>query len=221
MSIFSVTNGLGKTLVRFLYPPKCAVCGKIGEENLCPDCQKELDSLFKPQKFLAVGGNAFADEMITLFPYKERPVQKLLLDWKSVDYTDLHIIFTRYMEKAAKKGLFPHNIHCISYLPRRNSARRSAGFDQAEKIAVELGKILDLPVRPLLQRRGFSKPQRKAAFRDREKNVKGRFHPTESFAGENILLVDDIITTGETGKEGARVLKKAGAMKVYIFSLAH
>ena len=217
----NVFIGLGGRLVRFLYPPKCALCGMIGEENLCKKCKEELDRLFKPQKFLAHGGNGFVDEMITLFPYRERTVQKLLIDWKRVDYLDLHKIFPPYMSKAVKKGLFPSGIHHISYLPRRKPARRAAGFDQAEKIARELGVLLDLPVEPLLARRGHSKPQRKAAFRDREKNVRGKFVPLREFAGENILLVDDIITTGETAKEGARVLKKAGAMKVTVFSLAH
>lgn len=214
-------HGPGEGLVRLLFPPRCALCRKVGEEDLCSHCQKELDGLFHPKKFLAPGGNGFADEMMCLFSYSEPAVQRLIFDWKNVDYIDLHHIFSRYMEKALKKGLFPSPIHKISYLPRRTFARRTAGFDQAEKIAEELGKLLGIPVEPLLRRRGFSKAQRKASFRDREKNVKGKFVPTKDLAGETVLLVDDIITTGETGKEGARILKKAGAMKVYIFSLAH
>lgn len=217
----NVKHGLGECLVHLLFPPRCALCGLIGEENLCPDCQKELDALFQPKKFLAHGGNGFADEMICLFAYSEPKVQKLLYDWKNIDYLDLHHIFSQYMAKAVKKNLFPSPIHKISYLPRRNYARRTAGFDQAEKIAQELGKILEIPVEPLLRRRGYSKPQRKAPFKDREKNVKGKFVTRKSLAGETVLLVDDIVTTGETAKEGARILKEAGAMKVYIFSLAH
>ena len=212
---------LAKSLVTLLYPPKCALCGKIGVENLCEPCEKELKSLFQPKKFLASGGNGFADNMFTLFPYSQPPVKKLIFDWKRVDYEDLHHIFRKYMEKAVKRDLLPTPIHKISYLPRRPFARSANGFDQAEKIAEELGKVLDIPVEPLLRRRGYSKAQRKAPFRDREKNVKGKFVATKELHGETVLLVDDIITTGETAKEGARILKKAGAMKVYIFSLAH
>lgn len=214
-------SSIFKSLISFLYPPKCALCGIIGEENLCPDCQNTLNTLYEPKKFLAPGGNGFADGMITLFPYKEKPVQKLLFDWKHTDYTDLHEIFRPYMEKAVKKGFFPSTIHRISYLPRTTGAKRNAGFDQAEKIAQELGKILNLPVEPLLKRQGHSKPQHKTNPKKREENVRGHLLATTDFQGDTILLVDDIITTGETAKEGARVLKKNGAMKVYIFSLAH
>ena len=205
----------------FFFPPKCALCKKVGFDGLCPECQKRLDALFRPNKFLALGGNSYADAMLTLFSFSDPEVKKLILDWKREDYKDLHLIFRRYFEKAAKKKLFPSQIQVISYLPRKKSTRRKMGLDQAECIAKELALALEIPFEPLLARSGRSQSQHEMKGEQREENIRGKFVATRSFSGENILLVDDIITTGASAREGARILKKAGAMKVFVFSLAH
>lgn len=210
-----------KSLLFFFYPPKCASCGKTGYEGLCPDCQARVENAFQPQKFLANGGNGFADAMFALFTYEEYAVKKLLFSWKREDYRDLPPIFEPYIARFVQKKLLPEKIHRISYLPRRKWMRRKTGFDQAQRIARLVGKQLDLPVEPLLLRQGHSTAQRKAKFKSRERNVHGVFRATQEFEGETLLLIDDIITTGATAREGARILKKAGAMKVYVLSLAH
>lgn len=205
----------------FLYPVKCAVCGAIGYGELCPDCKAKLENAFDPRAFLANGGNSFADAMFTLFPYENYAVKKLLLDWKREEFWDLPVIFTPFLENALRKKLLPARIHRIAYLPRRTFARTKAGFDQAEKIAAIVAELTNLPLEPLLIRQGHAKPQRKAKYKKREKNIHGAFRAAKSLNGESILLIDDIVTTGATAREGARILKKAGAMKVYILSLAH
>ena len=212
---------LKENLLFFFFPPKCALCGKVGFDGLCPRCKEEMDRIFKPQKFMTTGGIGFADGMVCLFPYRNEAVKKLLFDWKRENYNDLTAIFTPYVETAMKKDLLPKEIHCISFLPRRRIARRKAGFDQAEEIGKIVANTLSIPQETLLVRKGFSKPQRKAKFEKRDENVRGVFAATKEFQGETVLLIDDIVTTGATAKEGARILKQAGAMKVYILSLAH
>ncbi len=204
-----------------LYPPKCAVCGAMGYAPLCPECKKRIKDAFEPRSFLASGGNGFADGMYTLFPYKEFAIRKLLFDWKREDFRDLPEIFTPYMKQFVKKKLLPEKIHCIAYLPRRQAARRRIGFDQAQRMATIFSRYLDLPVEPLLIRQGHAKAQHKAKYENREKNIQGAFRSARPLEGETVLLVDDIVTTGASAREGARILKKAGAMKVYILSLAH
>ncbi|MBR5296126.1 MAG: ComF family protein [Clostridia bacterium] len=214
-------SSLKETLLFFFFPPKCAGCGRVGFEGLCPECKEHLDSIFTPKKFLTTGGIGFADGMFALFPYQDPLVKKLLFDWKRENYADLAPIFFPYIEKAVKKKLFPAQIHAISFLPRRQSARRKNGFDQAEEILKLVAKSLSLPAETLLKRRGYSRQQHKEKFEKREQNVHGVFAATRDFQGETILLIDDIVTTGATAREGARILKKHGAMKVYVFSLAH
>lgn len=210
-----------KCLLFFFFPPKCAVCKRVGYENLCPQCQEKLDAAFAPTKHRPWGGCGFADEMFSLFSYENPCVKTLLLDWKQMDYEDLHSILISYVRKAKEKGFFPKEIHGITYCPRRQSARRKAGFDQAEEMARELAKELDLPFVTLLKRRGFSRSQHKVRGEGRERNVRGVFVATQKLNGENLILVDDIVTTGASCREAARILKKAGAMKVFVFSPAH
>ncbi len=217
----SLFSELKENLLFFFFPPKCALCGKAGFEGLCPICQEELNAAFSPNKFMTTGGIGFADGMVSLFPYRNKAVKKLLFDWKRENYRDLAPIFAPFIQKAIKKGLLPNKIHCISFLPRRRIARRKAGFDQAEEIAKLVASTLFMPLDTLLLRKGFSKPQRKAKFEKRDENVRGAFAAARDFQGETILLIDDIVTTGATAEEGARILKKAGAMKVYILSIAH
>ncbi len=212
---------LRERLLLLLYPPKCAICGAMGYAPLCPACKKRIEEAFEPRSFLASGGNGFADGMYTLFPYEEFPIRKLLFDWKQEEFRDLHEIFTPYMKRFVKKKLLPEKIHRITYLPRRRAARRKIGFDQAQRMAAIFSRDLNLPVEQLLIRQGHAKAQHKAKYEKREKNIRGAFRSTRPLEGETVLLVDDIVTTGASAREGARILKKAGAMKVYILSLAH
>lgn len=215
------TSRLREGLLSFFFPPKCALCGKVGYFGLCPLCEAQLDGVFSPTRFRTGGGTGHVDAMFALFPYQSNAVRRLLFDWKQIRYDDLPQIFRPYLEKTVQITGFPRKIHAISYLPRRQRARQEAGFDQAEQIARLVAEILDVPMVPLLLRQGFSRPQHKASYEKREKNVRGVFRATRELAGEQILLIDDVVTTGATAREGARILKRAGAMKVFVLSLAH
>ena len=212
---------LKESLLFFFYPPQCAVCGATGYQNLCPRCQEKLDEAFDPKKFIANGGNGYADAMFCLFPYDSFYVQKLLFDWKQVDYKDFPPIFIPYLERFFRKKLLPKQIHYVAYLPRRRAARRKIGFDQAERIGELATAFVEMPLTDLLSRQGHAKTQHKSKYKHREKNIRGAFRAVRSFEGESVLLIDDIVTTGATAREGARILKQAGAMKVYILSIAH
>lgn len=210
-----------KRLLLILYPPKCASCGAVGYRDLCPECEKALKACFEPKRFLASGGNGYADGMFALFPYEKKVVKKMLLLWKREDFPQFQRIFAPYLQKLIRKKLLPQRIHYVAFLPRRRAQRRKAGFDQAERIAELLSGLTLYPLLPLLERRGHAKTQRKARYKHREKNIRGAFRSLYKLKGESVLLIDDIITTGATAREGARILKGAGAMKVYILSLAH
>ncbi len=211
---------LKKRLLFFFFPPKCASCGECGWEGLCPRCRERVEKAFSPKQFLARGGNGFADRMLSLFPYEVPEVKRMLLDWKRNDFHDLHLIFGEYLERAAWKKSFYRNIDLVTFAPRRASARRYAGFDQAEQMAKEVSQRLNIPFEPLLSRHGFSRSQHKLPSRLREKNVHGVFRPLRPLHGETVLLIDDIVTTGASARECARILKGCGAMRVYILSLA-
>ncbi len=100
---------------------------------------------------------------------------------------------------------------------------RSRGFNQSLILARALGKKHHLPVNfSLLKRRKMTQTQTGLDKKEREKNIKGAFEVPvpENIADKNIVLVDDVLTTGSTANECAKILKKAGAAHVAVITLA-
>ena len=111
-------------------------------------------------------------------------------------------------------------------VPLYAGKRRERGFNRAELIARKALKELALPhvqlmtdvverTRPTASQIGLTRPQRR-------ENIRGAFrvsHPTK-IAGRDVLLVDDVLTTGTTASECARILRKAGAQNVWVATVA-
>jgi ComF family protein len=109
----------------------------------------------------------------------------------------------------------------ICPLPLHEGRYRERGYDQATLLAAEVAKALRRPlgdsfltrVRATIRQVGLSEG-------DRDTNVHGAFAASERVTGRSLVLVDDVLTTGATAREGARVLKAAGAVQVFVLTLA-
>jgi len=100
---------------------------------------------------------------------------------------------------------------------------RKRGFNQSIILADALRKKWQIPVNfSLLKRSKFTLTQTGLNKKERERNIKGAFEVTDKtkIAGRNIILIDDVYTTGATLNECAKVLIKAGAQKVAVLTLA-
>ena len=95
------------------------------------------------------------------------------------------------------------------------------GYNQSELLAKYVSSAIDLPVLNALKRIKHSVPQSRLSVNMRFKNVKGVFGCDYPFSNENVILFDDIYTTGVTASECARVLHRAGANKVCIIAGAY
>ena len=114
-------------------------------------------------------------------------------------------------------------IDTITWAPVSLFRRFKRGYDQAQLIAVALGKELNLPVIKLLRKHRNTKAQ--STLNDaasRRANVQGAYEATDPIktAGKSILLIDDVLTTGSTATECALVLHTAGAKNVYLATIA-
>jgi len=107
-------------------------------------------------------------------------------------------------------------------LPMHLKKRRERGFDQAAVMAKALSEATGLPLAKILERIHDTPPQSGLHPQQRIENVIGAFRlkPGSTVADKNIILVDDIYTTGASLNECARVLKSAGASNVYAMTLA-
>ena len=124
-------------------------------------------------------------------------------------------------------------IDALCYVPMSSKHQRERGYNQAQLLAVALSRIMRKPVRGLGLRRLFmTESQTGLNAAKRMNNVKGAFSSRYERGsstimgrhglceGLNILLIDDVMTTGATVNECARVLKRAGANCVYVLTVA-
>ena len=208
-------------LLDLMAPGGCILCGDPGHDGLCPVCRKNLDALFDPRSFRCSGGNGYADGMFALFHYDIKLPKNLILDLKANGYRDSVDLFGDYMKKAVAHPDFPADCDLVTYCPRSLSARGARGFDQSKYLAQAASRAMGLPSERLLSRAGFVRTQHKLRAQRRWENVRDSFIGERNLAGENILLVDDVVTTGATANEAAKTLKNRGAMRVFVLCLAH
>ncbi len=98
---------------------------------------------------------------------------------------------------------------------------RERGFNQSLELAKVVSKITKIQVDAFgCQRLKHTPPQASLAHKDRIKNVKGVFACNTDFTGQRIALIDDVMTTGASLNELAKVIKKAGAIEVSCYVLA-
>ncbi len=110
----------------------------------------------------------------------------------------------------------------ISPMPMHWMRRWQRGFNQAELLARMIGRRTGIPVRNLVRRRRATAPQAGLSNAQRRSNVAGVFavRRRTGIAGRRILLVDDVFTTGATASACAAALKRAGAARVTVLTLA-
>ena len=107
-------------------------------------------------------------------------------------------------------------------IPLFSSKLRKRGYNQAEILAKELSKKFNLSFQNILKRTRDTKTQVGRSSVDRKLNIKNAFELNTKYLirNTNVFLVDDIVTTGSTLLEAAKVLKKAGARRVIGLTLA-
>ncbi len=124
-------------------------------------------------------------------------------------------LVTVYGEKLATYVLVP--------IPMPTMRKYMRGYNQAEEIAKELSKQLLIPVRnDILVRTRNPKRQAQIHTRnERLQNQKNSFAVRDNVSGSNIILIDDVATTGATIEEARRILLAMGAHSVHAATLAH
>ncbi|MFQ5783752.1 MAG: ComF family protein [Alphaproteobacteria bacterium] len=196
--------------VDFIAPPYCARCGfpfdfDEGEEALCGACAASPPAFDRARAVLRYGGVA----------------RELVLGFKHGDRTHAAPAFAVWMAQAG--GALLAGAAAVAPVPlhrRRLFARR---YNQAALLARALARLSGAPFAPdLLARIRPTPSQAGRSRRARHENVRGAFavRGGRDVAGRHIVLVDDVMTTGATATACARTLKRAGAGRVDVLTLA-
>ena len=110
-------------------------------------------------------------------------------------------------------------LDAVCFVPATAEAYRRRGFDHMELVSQNLAPALGLPLYDVLVR-AASKDQRELGRAQREENLAGTMRAIQDVSGLDLLLVDDVVTTGSSVREAARTLLAAGAASVTACALA-
>jgi len=109
----------------------------------------------------------------------------------------------------------------LAFVPLHPTKERERGFNQSELIARQLSLLSGIELSSgLILRQKYTKSQTKLGRKERSENISGAFFTNDSLIGKSVLIVDDVITTGATLNECAKILKQAGCRKVDVIALA-
>jgi ComF family protein len=207
-----------KSILNTIFPHRCAVCDDIidPESLICSGCMSRINWLradffsteLKETKFFRAASLAAYDgfwaEAIHRFKYNNR--------------TDLAAPFAKIMAER-----IDYEYDFIMPVPLHHKRLRERGYNQsallAKKVAAEAGIKFAWDA---IKRTATSMPQVGLTRGDRLRNVKGIFKcgKDDGLAKSDILLIDDVITTGATVNECAKALKNAGAARIDVLTLA-
>ena len=219
---------LPKALLRIVYPDRCPVCDRPlrREEEICPGCERSRLAFTGGARCEVCGLRlkecVCSDRLFyekAAFPfYYDGDVRSTLQKLKFGGRLDLVPAFAREMRRAGEARNVFDGADVICYVPMHRAARRKRGYNQAAELAEALGKLTGLPVVPLLYKCMKTAPQHDLRLSRRRGNVLGAFEPvpeTEAqIGGKRVLLVDDILTSGNTLNEAAKTLLIFGAEDV-------
>lgn len=207
-------------ILNLLYPAKCTYCRKLLNRNELYVCKECENSVPYTKNNCITKGNFFTSCVSPL--YYEDMVREALLRYKFYRMTT----YSKYFGKLIAECVNEHidsDIDFITWVPLSKQRLRKRGYDQAQLLAMEVATQLSIPCVPLLRKTRNTSPQSRAGDASKRRtNISGAYIVMDkmSLDGKTILLIDDIVTTGSTLSECARVLGMNGADKVYCATVA-
>ena len=201
-------------VLSLLFPPKCVLCGKLlknGETDLCRNCRTEAALFPNRNRKLQ-----FLDSFAAVW-YYEGSIRRSLLRYKFYGRRGYARVYGRLLAMEILRE-HPEGFDILTYIPISRLRRLRRGYDQVQLIAQAAGRELGVGAVPTLKKIRSNPPQaRISGEAQRRANVLGVYALREDadVAGKKIVLVDDILTTGATMGEAARVLLTAGAKEVH------
>ena len=227
-----------KTFLNIICPPVCPICGEAVDEPhcLCQKCYQKLHFITKP--CCSVCGRPFEyqglENMICATCMKKAPSfsmarsaleyddfsKQLVLAFKHGDRTELTPLFVKFLMQADPE-IF-QNVDLIMPVPLHWTRRLKRKYNQSALLGKALGRKMGLPYsEKYLKRVRRTESQGKKKQKERQKNVKNAFLTIHSdqIRGKTVLLVDDVMTTGATLNECAKVLKKEGVKDIKVITL--
>ncbi len=216
-----------KWLINLLFPSRCKVCDKviyIGKEA-CDGCNAELRPIpeniqlmlvSNPKINMRMGLKPMYDGFAAPY-YHEDGSRKMIYSLKFRGRKDLVKIISAEMINTYNQYLITKDIDFICCVPSSFKSTFKRGYDHVKLLGKSVSKAIGLDLIHPLKLARKKIPQHTLSGKDRIENIKGAFLCTDEvdIKGKTLLVIDDILSTGATFNECAKVLKRKGAKRVY------
>ncbi len=216
-----------------LFPPAftCDACGiETFGTNLCPACLNNMT--FNDKRTCPICGRKTVRPEICIEckakpPLFENAVSPLIYEGTVIKLIHKFKNGEAYLKEYFADLIVPklanfENIDYITYVPMTKKAERKRGYNQAKLLAESISKRINIPVVSVIEKVKSTSEQKSLSGKERAKNLKGSFKAQsgQPLLDKNVLLIDDILTTGATADAVCYALFHTGVTKVYLATVA-
>ena len=205
--------GLKERFWSWFFPARCLLCDTVipAGETFCRDCVKKLPEKPFSRRLALPGAGAEGFPVFSSLSY-EGGYRQTIYRFKFRGQKDLAKPMGRLIAETARTtGI---SFDAVTWVPMTAQKRKQRDYDQSELLAKAAAMELELPCLPLLKKVRENQTQHELSAKQRWLNVKNAYRAENEVQGKVLLLVDDIVTTGATIGECAKVLYGAGAKAV-------
>ncbi len=204
---------LKKRLIALIFPTRCPVCSKVifPDNDFCAECRSSLTIYSGNHRIKG------ADSFNAAFEYNEKISPAIILLKRGIKGNAAYA-FGKALAAVLENRDISQKADIIIPVPLYKSDKRERGFNQAEVIAKEIGRILKIDVSTdIVEKIRKTNPQKTLTKRERKVNLKNAFEvkSSEKIKGKCIILIDDVCTTGSTLTEITGLLRRNGAAEVH------
>ena len=198
--------------LNLLLPSHCLICGENTDgENLCSDCKEKIRYLEYP--LIEHKKNIYFYAITEYKGTMEKSIKILKFRKRKIIAKDLANIIIDFVSK--EKMQFEH----IGFVPMTPPETRERGFNQTYLMAKEISKANKIPILNGLKKTKETKKQVGLNKRERKENLKSAFKMTDKIEG-NIVIIDDVYTTGNTAAEITKAIARKTKSNIYFIALA-
>jgi len=222
---------LWQDFVLLIYPKVCVHCNQTlvkSEDHLCISCASNIPSLTKTESDSAVIKESFVflkklESAQYFLPFLKRGIARSVLH--SLKYRgnyEIGVFFGDLFARNLNASIYK-NVDFIIPVPIHVKKEKIRGYNQSEAIATGIGNFLDIPVRnDLIKRVRNKKSQTSKSKSERWRSLQDIYEISkpQEVQKKEIVLVDDVITTGATMAYLAELLEDSGVRKLHILTLA-
>ena len=215
----------------FILPRFCPACKKklsLPERLICNNCRKTFvcadNKLIQFEYEKKFSGSKIISDFYPLLVFvKDSPLQQVIHQIKYQKKFLLAVELGKMLGNSLLKSKAEWKVDIILPVPLHSLKKAERGFNQSFYIAKGISKVTNLPVsQSILKRKRYTESQTKKNLFERAENMSEAFvvkHP-DKISGKNVLLIDDVITTGATVRECGKILQECGAANIYAASIA-